>query len=213
MTLHAHDIAHQSDATPADFIQMSYEERLIRRKRVTTASGLSFMVDLPETVGLDEGDAFVLSDGRQVTIIAADEDLLEVQGDLHRLAWHIGNRHAPCQIEMDRLVIRADKVMQDMLRGLGAAVKSIREPFRPEGGAYGHGRTMGHAHGGHSHGPDTAHDHAHVDGHDRLHGLMAGDAPAGAEDGHHHHDHDDQDHDHSHEGVPNLRPHRHDHHH
>jgi len=33
-----------------------------------------------------------------------------------------------------------------MLEGLGAAVETARRPFHPEGGAYGHGRTMGHAH-------------------------------------------------------------------
>ncbi|ARO14022.1 UreE urease accessory-like protein [Ketogulonicigenium robustum] len=204
MTLHAHDIARATSEAPVDFVELTYEERLIRRKRITTANGLSFVVDLPETVGLDEGDAFVLEDGRHVVVMAADEDLMEVQGDLHRLAWHIGNRHAPCQIEMDRLVIRADKVMRDMLLGLGAVVKDLREPFRPEGGAYGHGRTMGHSHGNqpHEHAHDHAHDHAHHDGHDRLHTLMQGDAPAGSEDGHHHHDH-------THDEVPNLRPHHH----
>jgi urease accessory protein len=32
------------------------------------------------------------------------------------------------------------------LRGLGATVTESREAFTPEGGAYGLGRTMGHAH-------------------------------------------------------------------
>jgi urease accessory protein len=63
-----------------------------------------------------------------------------------RLAWHIGNRHTPCQIEAHRLVIRADHVLADMLRGLGAEVTEATEAFTPEGGAYGLGRTMGHAH-------------------------------------------------------------------
>ena len=43
-------------------------------------------------------------------------------------------------------------------------VTDVVEPFTPEGGAYGEGRTMGH-----SHGPGHGHDHDH--GGDVLAGL------------------------------------------
>ncbi|HCQ64977.1 MAG TPA: urease accessory protein UreE, partial [Rhodobacteraceae bacterium] len=76
----------------------------------------------------------------------AAEDLLEIRGDLTRLAWHIGNRHTPCQIEPARLLIQRDHVLHDMLVKLGAEVSEVVAPFMPEGGAYGHGRTHGHAH-------------------------------------------------------------------
>ncbi|MBA3908962.1 MAG: urease accessory protein UreE [Rhodobacter sp.] len=127
-------------------VVLGYEDRFLRRKRLVTASGESFLVDLAETANLLAGDAFELADGRLVEIAAAEEPVLVIRGDLVRLAWHIGNRHTPCQIEPDRLVIRADHVLADMLRGLGATVSEAREPFTPEGGAYGLGRTMGHAH-------------------------------------------------------------------
>jgi urease accessory protein len=127
-------------------VVLGYDERFLRRKRLVMASGEGFMVDLPETTNLLAGDAFELSDGRLVEIAAAEEPVLVIRGDLVRLAWHIGNRHTPCQIEPDRLVIRADHVLADMLRGLGATVTETSAPFTPEAGAYGLGRTMGHAH-------------------------------------------------------------------
>lgn len=127
-------------------VVLGHEDRFLRRKRLVTASGEGFLVDLAETSNLLAGDAFELADGRLVEIAAAEEPVLVVTGDLVRLAWHIGNRHTPCQIEPDRLVIRADHVLADMLRGLGASVTEGMEPFTPEGGAYGMGRTMGHAH-------------------------------------------------------------------
>jgi len=37
-------------------------------------------------------------------------------------------------------------VIKEMLINLGAEVETISEPFNPEGGAYGHGRTHSHAH-------------------------------------------------------------------
>ncbi len=127
-------------------VTLGYDDRFLRRKRLTMASGDPFLVDLAETTNLLAGDAFELDDGRLVEIAAAEEAVLVITGDLTRLAWHIGNRHTPCQIETHRLVIRADHVLADMLRGLGAQVTEGREPFTPEGGAYGLGRTMGHAH-------------------------------------------------------------------
>ena len=41
------------------------------------------------------------------------------------------------QIVGDRLRIRRDHVLEDMLRGLGATLTEIEAPFDPEGGAYG----------------------------------------------------------------------------
>ena len=130
-----------------DLTTLTYDQRFLRRKMITTVHDEQFLVDLKHTTSLNHGDAFVLGDGRFIEVIAAEEDLLEVSGDdLVRLAWHIGNRHTPCQIETDRLLIQRDDVIRDMLKKIGAAVRDISEPFTPEGGAYGHGRTHSHAH-------------------------------------------------------------------
>ncbi len=130
----------------ADHVVLDYDARLIRRKRLETAGGGSFMVDLPETVSLNEGDAFELIDGRIIEVRAAIEPVVIITGDLPRLAWHIGNRHTPCEVTKTHLVIRRDPVLENMLRGLGASLATQIAPFRPEGGAYGFGRTFGHSH-------------------------------------------------------------------
>ncbi len=129
---------------------LDYDARLMRRKRLVTAEGRGFLVDLPEVTNLDAWWGFELEDGTTLEIVPADEALVEVTGDLPRLAWHIGNRHTPCQIEPARLLIRHDHVIEAMLTQLGARLRPVTAPFTPEGGAYGHGRTMGHDHG-HSH--------------------------------------------------------------
>jgi urease accessory protein len=143
-----------------DSLRLTYDARLVRRKRLVTDAGREILVDLAETVSLNDGDCLLLDDGGRVAIRAAPEDLLEVTGDLPRLAWHIGNRHTPCRIEAERLLIQRDHVLKAMLEQLGATVREVVEPFTPEGGAYGHGRTFGHSHG---------HDHVHDDWHDHDH--------------------------------------------
>jgi urease accessory protein len=127
---------------------LGYDERVLRRRRLVTESGEGFFVNLAEVTSLADGDAFELADGRLIEVVAAAEPVIAVRGgDLAVLAWHIGNRHTPCQVEPGRLVIRADHVLEAMLRQLGAETEPRMEPFRPLGGAYGHGRTMGHDHG------------------------------------------------------------------
>ena len=144
----AHHIAHGGPAD--DRVALTYDARLLRRKRLVTETGAAFLVDLPQTTSVNAGDAFVLDDGRQFAVVAADEPLMRVTGDLVRLAWHVGNRHAPCAVDPDALIVQREKVMRAMLEQLGAVVTDFDGPFTPEGGAYGHGRTMGHDHG-HSH--------------------------------------------------------------
>lgn len=149
------------DPVPWDLVVLTYDERYLRRKVIDTVHGEPVLVDLAEVRGLADRDRLVLEDGRHVEVIAAEEELIAVRGDLARLAWHIGNRHAPCQIEAGRLVIRHDHVLADMLVRLGAEVAHVSEPFNPEGGAYGHGRTHGHAHAPHAHADPDAHLHSH----------------------------------------------------
>jgi urease accessory protein len=131
---------------------LSYDDRFLRRKKLAADSGEPFIVDLDHATSLDAGDALQLGDGRLVHIRAAFEPVLVVTGpNLARLAWHIGNRHTPCQVEAGRLVIRRDPVIAHMLEHLAATVSAAFEPFTPEGGAFGHGRTHAHDHGATAH--------------------------------------------------------------
>ena len=135
------------DISNLDFVLMNYDERFIRRKKLVSNKGETFLVELSETKSLNNGDAFVLNDGRKILVKAAEEKLLEIKHiNLSKIAWHIGNRHTPCQILENRLLIQDDVVMRDLLKKLGAKIKLIEDVFLPEGGAYGHGRTHNHKH-------------------------------------------------------------------
>jgi len=144
--LPARQVLRQNAQNATETIVLAYDERFLRRKRLTCESGASVMVDLPETVSLNDGDALLTDDGRKLAIVAAAEPVVIVKGNLPRLAWHIGNRHTPCEVTATHLVIRRDHVLEAMLKGLGAEMALTIAPFRPEGGAYGHGRTLGHSH-------------------------------------------------------------------
>ncbi|WP_424810691.1 urease accessory protein UreE [Roseococcus sp. YIM B11640] len=158
-------------------VMLDFDDRFRRRKRYETAAGIPFVLDLAEAQVLRDGDGLMLDDGRVVLVRAAEEPLIEVRAtsQLHlvRLAWHLGNRHLPAELQGDRILIREDHVIEAMLRGLGALLTRVRAPFNPEGGAYGehnrsahqHFRESGHGHHHHGHDHDHDHHHHHDDGH------------------------------------------------
>ena len=135
-----------------DQVCLTYDGRFLRRKSVALVSGAQLLINLPKTTSLDHGGRLIMEDGGEVEVIAAKEALLRVSGpDLARLAWHVGNRHTPCQIEERSLLIQNDPVIRLMLETLGATLDEVEARFTPEGGAYGHGRTHSHAHGATAH--------------------------------------------------------------
>ena len=130
-----------------DTITLTYDQRFIRRKKLVSDNNFGFLVNLSETVSLKKNDGFLLDNGSIILIKSAEEELLEItSNNLMKITWHIGNRHIPCQIENERLLIQVDKVIENLIIKLGGYVKKVKEEFNPEGGAYGLGRTHGHKH-------------------------------------------------------------------
>jgi urease accessory protein len=151
---------HWDDGTAVDSITLDAHERHRRRVVLSADRGTRFLLDLPQATALHDGDGLVLDDGAIVRIVGRPEPLVEIAADTHalaRLAWHIGNRHIDVEIAGDRLRIRRDHVIEDMLRWLGARLSHIDAPFNPEPGAYDH---SGHEH---SHSHDHGHSHHHHD--------------------------------------------------
>ena len=130
-----------------DEITLSYEDRFIRRKKLIANNGTEFLVNLEETVSVNENNFFELENGNLIKVLSKEENLIEITGDnLKQIIWHIGNRHLPCQIEENRILIQDDAVILDMVLNLHGNVKKVFEKFKPEGGAYGIGRTHSHKH-------------------------------------------------------------------
>ena len=128
-------------------VTLGFDDRNRRRIRLVTDRGEPVLLDLAKAERLAEGDGLGFEDGGWLVVHAADEDVLDIVAadpeHLARLAWHLGNRHLPTEILPERLRIRYDHVIEDMLHRLGARVSRRRAPFQPEGGAYG-----GHHHHG-----------------------------------------------------------------
>lgn len=174
----------------APTVTLDWDIRQKSRFDAESSDGHKVGVFLPRGTVVRGGDVLVTQDGTLLRVVAAPQPVLRITActdhhhghthdpsfDLMRAAYHLGNRHVPIELRPDHLKIEPDHVLADMLRSMHLQVAEVREPFEPEGGAYGHG-AGGHSHGhGHAHGHDHGHGHAHA--HDHRHGH-----------GHHNHDH------------------------
>jgi urease accessory protein len=139
-----------------DHVLIDYDRRFRRRIVLTTEGQRAILIDQPQAVRLRDGDGLVTEAG-VIRVRAQPEDLMEIHahddGEIVRIAWHLGNRHLPVQFVEDRIRIRADHVIGAMVEGLGGHVETIQAPFDPEAGAYSGG---GHHH---HHGDDDGHHH------------------------------------------------------
>ncbi len=165
-------ILNQRTTAPAtDSVALAYDERKRSRLKVKLASGAEAGIFLERGDHLHGGDKLAAEDGSAVVeILAAPEKLIEAVADspllFARAAYHLGNRHVPVQIlptaSGGKLRFQTDRVLAEMVKGLGCTVSETEAPFQPESGAYG-------AHGGHHHDGD-ADDARAPDLHDPGHG-------------------------------------------
>lgn len=130
---------------PVDSVTLASADRHRRRILLETDGGRALLLDLAEATWLRHGDRLAIHgpDAAQpgsVEVRAAPEPVLALKArdgaHLARLAWHLGNRHTPAEIDGLCLYIAPDHVLADLATRLGATVEPVERPFQPEGGAY-----------------------------------------------------------------------------
>jgi urease accessory protein len=158
-----------------DSLTLAFELRRRARLRARLDSGAEVGLLLERGLSLKHGQRLATRDGSLVVEVRARAELLSTVSTtdphlLARVAYHLGNRHVPLQIEPGRVSYQHDHVLDGLVHELGLHALVVERPFEPEAGGY--------TSGGHRHGDD--HDH-HAHGHD-----------------HHSHGHDQHSHDHGH---------------
>jgi urease accessory protein len=146
-------------------LTLPFEQRQKSRLRALLADGGEVGLFLERGTILRGGDCLRGEDGRVVRVVAADEPLMEARSAdaraLARAAYHLGNRHTPVQVGIDAdagwLRFASDRVLGDMVRGLGIAITELSAPFEPEAGAYAAGH---HHHSGEAKHAGVIHDFA-----------------------------------------------------
>ena len=168
----------QQGAEPLS-LSLPIDARIKSRQRVVLDNGTDAGLFLERGTLLRGGDLLSDGQGTLVRVLAAAETVTTVRCSdpllLAKVAYHLGNRHVPLQIESGWLRFQHDHVLDDMVRQLPGAAGNAdviceQAPFEPEAGAY--QQAAGGHHHGHSHDhPDgQQHEHQHEHSHSHTHG-------------------------------------------
>ncbi|MDC5819015.1 urease accessory protein UreE [Vibrio europaeus] len=143
------EISKEICTKPNAFLSLPIDSRIKSRLKVELDDGREAGLFLPRGHILRGGEQLKSQCGMIVEIKAAPEKVSTVYcSDLHlltRVAYHLGNRHVPLQVEFGWVRYQHDHVLDEMVEGLGAKVTTEGASFEPESGAYG-GRSGGHHH-------------------------------------------------------------------
>ncbi|MFS1919259.1 urease accessory protein UreE [Vibrio lentus] len=139
----------QIQSAPDGYLSLPIDSRIKSRLKVMLDDGRNAGLFLPRGHILRGGEQLSSECGLVVEVKAAPETVSTVYCEdlllLTRVAYHLGNRHVPLQVEAGWVRYQHDHVLDEMVEGLGAKVTTEKQPFEPEGGAYG-GRSGGHHH-------------------------------------------------------------------
>ncbi|MFA0056169.1 urease accessory protein UreE [Vibrio echinoideorum] len=139
----------QMQNAPDAYLSLPIDSRIKSRLKVMLDDGRNAGLFLPRGHILRGGEQLSSECGLVVEVKAAPETVSTVYCEdlllLTRVAYHLGNRHVPLQVEAGWVRYQHDHVLDEMVEGLGAKVTTEKQPFEPEGGAYG-GRSGGHHH-------------------------------------------------------------------
>ncbi|MEZ8465575.1 urease accessory protein UreE [Vibrio splendidus] len=139
----------QIQNVPDGYLSLPIDSRIKSRLKVMLDDGRNAGLFLPRGHILRGGEQLSSECGLVVEVKAAPETVSTVYCEdlllLTRVAYHLGNRHVPLQVEAGWVRYQHDHVLDEMVEGLGAKVTTEKQPFEPEGGAYG-GRSGGHHH-------------------------------------------------------------------
>ncbi len=147
------------EKTPDYRVALSFDKRVRGRLRITLENQAGDAgIDIERGAVLSDGALLASEDGSILKVSAEPEAVSVAATDdkqlFARACYHVGNRHAQVQIGHDELIYLHDHVLDEMLAGLGLAVKAEKRPFDPENGAY-----SGSDHHAHTHAHDHAHEH------------------------------------------------------
>lgn len=148
-------------------LKLSIDERTKSRLIKNDGKGNEIALVLPRGYILRGGTVLSGEHGKKLLVIAKEEVVSTVRAkntnELVKLAYHLGNRHVPLQID-DSGFLRYlhDHVLDDMIEKLGGSVINETAPFEPESGAYASGHHHEHSH---EHNHEHTHEHGHCHEH------------------------------------------------
>lgn len=117
-----------------DWLELEWEELNKRILRKTTEGGRDVAVSLETSGTLRYGDV-LFEDGDTLVAIRTKLEKVYVvkpksMQEMGKAAFEIGNRHTPCIIEGDEILVRYDHTLDELLDDVGVAYEQAERRFK-----------------------------------------------------------------------------------
>jgi urease accessory protein len=130
----------ENETRQVERVPLGWMDRLRSRQCVKSDGGTEIGIALPTGHGLHEDDILYEDGERVIAVATVAEDVLALYAltlvDLGRIAYQVGNRHAPVMVEDDRVLTPYDSVLEEYFRKMGVRCEKITEPFTHDFGAF-----------------------------------------------------------------------------
>ncbi len=132
------------DSKLTEWIELDWEELSKRILRTVTDQGTDVALRLNGEEPLKYGDLLFEDGVRRIAIRTKLEPVIviypENMVEMGKAAFELGNRHTPCLIENDEIIVRADHTINLLLDEVGVNYETterrFKQPFKYRGHAH-----------------------------------------------------------------------------
>jgi urease accessory protein len=116
-----------------DYIDLEWQQLNKKRLRTRTVQGREVAIILKDDVNLSSGDILFSSDDLEVVVRARKEPALviypETPLEMGKACYQLGNRHLPCLITEEEIIVRYDNTLVPVLEEVGVRYEKTERRF------------------------------------------------------------------------------------
>lgn len=124
-----------------DWLELEWEELNKRILRKQTENGTDVSISLESSGHLHYGDVLYEDENTLIAIRTKLEKVYVItpktMKEMGKMAFEIGNRHTPCIIENDEILVRYDHTLEKLMDEVGVSYEQserrFKEPFKYRG--------------------------------------------------------------------------------
>lgn len=129
-----------------DYVELEWEElgkRILRKK---SNNGEDIAIALEEEIYLHPGDILFENENKKIVINTVLEDAIIIYPasveEMGRAAFELGNRHTPCLIQNQEIIVRYDSTIPPLLKDINVTFanekRRFNQPFKYKGHSHTH---------------------------------------------------------------------------
>ncbi|WP_059103661.1 urease accessory protein UreE [Shouchella shacheensis] len=136
------NIDHEDEvAKRREWVELDWEELNKRILRKTTDKGTDVAISLEQEQPLHYGDLLYEDEERQIAVRTKLEEVIVIHPktmiEMGKSAFELGNRHTPCLINENEIIVRFDHTLEKLLDEVGVsyevAKRRFKQPFKYKG--------------------------------------------------------------------------------